>query len=498
MPHSPIIIDGNSLNLERIVQIGDGAPIAIPKSVKKHVDNSERLIRQVAKESKPVYGVNTGFGYFANTIISKKELKDLQLNMIKSHASGYGAVLSPQETRLAMALRLNVLVNGHTGIRWKLCKSLFDLINANIYPIIPEYGSVGASGDLVPLAHLALPIAGFGMVRYNNRVMSAKEALKKAKLSPIKLVEKEGLGLVNGTQIMLSVGGLALAEAEILLDYADRITALTYEAMQARLGPLDANLHQVRNQRGQIESARNILRELRQSYLHSSKRNHPRVQDAYSLRCAPQVHGASRDGIGFARTIVERELNGVTDNPIVFHDQDKIVSGGNFHGQPLAMAFDFAAIALAEIGNISERRLEQLLNPNMSGLSAFLTPEEGIHSGYMAFQYLSANLVNENKLYANPASTDSIPGNVGIEDHVSMGMTAAKKLKKIVENIYPILAVELLAAAQAIDLRGKPKLGTGTKVLYETVRSVVRKLTKDRILSDEVEKAVNLLKEGKI
>lgn len=444
----------------------------------------------VIAEGKPVYGVNTGFGFFANRSIEKKLLRQLQMNLLKSHAAGHGDPLTIPETRLAMALRLNVLIKGYTGVRYALCETLLAHLHAGVYPVIPEYGSVGASGDLAPLAHLALPLTGHGEVFYQGHRMPAAEALRSAGLQPIELAEKEGLGLVNGTQIMLCVGGLSLSEAIDAVEKADQITALTYEALEASLDPLNPLIHSVRNQAGQIRSAETILSHLKGSSLFDSKRVPHRLQDPYSIRCAPQIHGPTRDALQYTLAVVERELNAATDNPLAFPDEDIILSGGNFHGQALAIAFDLAAMAMAELGNVSERRLELLLNPQMSHLPAFLTPNEGIQSGYMAVQYLSASLVNENKVLASPACTDSIPGNVGIEDHVSMGMTSARKLKRIVKNTSTILAIEMLAAAQAIDLGPKRKLGRGTAKMYRLLRSFVPMLTEDRVVAEDVKKAL--------
>jgi len=494
-PKKPTInIDGTNLTLAKAKLIASGANIKISESVKGQIKASHKLVESVGKEPEPTYGVNTGFGYFANQKISKNRLQKLQMNLLKSHACGYGDPLSIAETRLAMVLRLNVLVKGFTGVRVELCEALVNLIKANIYPIIPEYGSVGASGDLAPLAHLALPLTGYGMVNYKGKVIPASTALKKAKLEPIKLDVKEGLGLINGTQVMLAVGGLALFEACQMLNIADRVAALTYEAMVGSIDALHPRIHRVRQQEGQMQSAEMIREELQGSYLFNEETEHLRVQDPYSLRCAPVVHGTSRDAINYAYGIVERELNAATDNPLVFVQEKRIVSGGNFHGQPLAFAFDVASMAISEITNISERRLELLLNPNMSHLPAFLTPQEGANSGYMAAQYMSGSIVNENKLLANPACTDSIPGNVGIEDHVSMGMTSARKFRKIVQNSWAVLAAEAVAAAQAIDLRKVHPLGKGTRKTYKSIRSKVPQLKNDRIIADDITKAVDVLK----
>jgi len=490
----PILLDGNTLTLEQVEAIARGAPVEIDPKAKQQVDASRKLVQSYARSAKPYYGINTGFGYFANQKISSTQLKTLQTNLLKSHASGYGAALSLPETRVIMALRLNTLLKGHTGVRFDLCLSLQSLITAGIYPVIPEYGSVGASGDLAPLAHLALPIIGEGVVHYRGKIMPAADALKKAHLSPLQLVEKEGLGLINGTQVMLGVGTLALLDAMRIVDKADQVTALTYEGMVGRIEALDPLIHRLRNQSGQVESAARIRHELEGSYLFNLKTKRSRIQDPYSLRCGPQIHGPSRDAIKYALQVCERELNAGTDNPLVFSEEEEVLSGGNFHGQALALAFDFAAMALSEIANVSDRRLELLLNPHMSGLPAFLSPQEGLCSGYMAAQYLSASLVNECKLLANPACTDSIPGNVGVEDHVSMGMTSARKLKKLVDNVSVVLSIEMVVAAQAIDLRRSGPLGKGTQKMYDAIRSVIPTLTEDRILFDEINQAVELLK----
>jgi histidine ammonia-lyase len=489
-----IQIDG-SLTLDSLQQIAEGASVNIPKEAKKQITESHKVVKKFARCKAPVYGVNTGFGFFANQRISLEELKVLQHNLLKSHASGYGAPLSIPETRAAMALRLNVLVKGFTGVRFELCEALLKLINAHIHPFIPTYGSVGASGDLAPLAHLALPLIGEGWVFYKNKKMEARFALQKAGLKPIQLMEKEGLSLINGTQIMLAIGSLALIEAFRLMEKSDQAAALSFEGLAGHTDALDPRIHSVRQQQGQIQSAEAIREQLSGSYLYDPALKRKRVQDPYSLRCAPQIHGPSRDALTYVRCIVERELNAVTDNPLIFVEDEAIVSGGNFHGQALAMAFDFASIAIAELGNVSDRRLELLMNPHLSGLPAFLSPNEGLNSGYMALQYLSASLVNENKILAHPACTDSIPGNVGIEDHVSMGMTSARKLKQIIHNVTVIIAIEMLAAAQAIDLREAGPLGKGTQQTYKAIRRQIETLTEDRIVAVDVEKAVEIFKQ---
>lgn len=487
-----IKLDGNSLNLDRCREIGAGAPLELCPEALKRVESSYQAVQKIAKNGAPVYGVNTGFGYFAREAITKDKLAELQLNILRSHASGWGEPLSLEAIRLALALRLNVLLKGCTGVSRALCEKLALLANRGIYPFIPRLGSVGASGDLAPLAHLALPLIGEGKVWYKGSWRVAHEALKAEGIEPHRLREKEGLGLINGTQIMLAVGGLALEKALRISTLADRTAALTYEGMNSSLTPLDPRIHEARGQKGQIFCAARILENLQGSYLHDPKRVPLRLQDPYSLRCAPQVHGASLDALDYCKGVVERELNAATDNPLVFGDE--VVSGGNFHGQPLALAFDFAALAVAELTNISDRRIEVLMNSHMSELPAFLTPEPGLCSGYMAAQYLTASIVNRGKILSHPASSDSIPGNVGIEDHVSMGTNAALKFSEIVDNALAVFAVEALSACQAIDLRGVFPLGNETKILYEAVRGAVPTLKEDRIISEDIFKVVDVFK----
>lgn len=487
MPKKAILLSGSALKLKDLFPLAEGAPFSLCDEAMGKVKSARVTVERIAKKGKPCYGVNTGFGLLAKEAIPPSLQKKLQLNIIRSHAAGFGELLTEDECRLAAILRLNVLLKGRTGSTPSLCKALAALIEKGVIPCIPSRGSVGASGDLAPLSHLALPLVGEGEAYYKGRITPAKEALRKAGLEPVVLQEKEGLGLINGTQVMIAVGGLAAILALSLSHVADKIAALTYEGFQGNVEALHPFIHKERNQPGQIASAQAILGELSGSYLMDKSTKNRFVQDPYSLRCAPQVHGASADFLTFALKVVERELSAATDNPLVFAEEERVLSGGNFHGEPLALAFDTAALALAEIANISERRLDLLLNPQMSGLNAFLAKNPGLESGYMAAQYLAASLVSENKVLAHPASVDSIPGNAGIEDHVSMGMTAALKLKNIVKNVKAVLAVELVAAAQAADLRGiANKLGKGTSSTYQRLRAKVPPLNEDRIVSLDI------------
>ncbi|MCB0309837.1 MAG: histidine ammonia-lyase [Bdellovibrionales bacterium] len=492
---SKITLDGHSLTLEAANTIAYGGTVSISPKVTGRIKHARKIVDKIADGEKAVYGVNTGFGFLANKQIPKPELRDLQENILTSHAAGYGAPFSIPETRLALVLRLNSLIKGLSGARLELCQQILKLVEAEIYPIVPEYGSLGASGDLIPLAHLGLPLIGLGPVRFKGKVMQARAALKQAKIEPLELAPKEGLSFVNGTEMMQSVGALALYSAHKIAALADLVTALSFEAMEALLSPLAPFIHSARGQRGQIKSAKAIRSALKGSYLQAKSRTHKRVQDPYSLRCSPQIHGPTHDALEFAKGVVEREINGVTDNPLVNSKTADVVSGGNFHGQALAMVYDFACIACAELASVSERRLELMCNPHTSNLPPFLSENAGTDSGYMALQYLSGSLVNENRILAHPACIDSIPGNVGIEDHVSMGMTAARKLKKVVDNAKVALAIEALAACQAIDLRGQSKLGKGTALLYRAIRKRIPMLKRDRFLQPEIDLAVSVIED---
>ncbi|WP_098038559.1 histidine ammonia-lyase [Estrella lausannensis] len=496
MPKKAILLSGSALTLNDLIPLAEGAPFSLCEQALEKVNSARVLVEKIAKKGKPCYGVNTGFGLLAKEAIPPSQQKKLQLNIIRSHAAGFGEPLSRQECRLAAILRLNVLLKGRTGSTPSLCQAFATLIQRDVIPCIPSRGSVGASGDLAPLSHLALPLIGEGEAYYRGKIVPAGEALKKAGLKPVVLQEKEGLGLINGTQVMIAVGGMAAILAKSLAHVASKIAALTFEGFEGNVEALHPFIHKERNQPGQISAAQAILEELRGSYLMDKSIKHRFVQDPYSLRCAPQVHGASLDFLSFALKVVERELSAATDNPLVFAEEERVLSGGNFHGEPLALAFDTAALAIAEIANISERRLDLLLNPQMSGLNAFLAKNPGLESGYMAAQYLAASLVAENKVLAHPASVDSIPGNAGIEDHVSMGMTAALKLKNIVKNVKAVLAVELIAAAQAADLRGiSKKLGKGTSATYKRLRQKVPPLNEDRIVSLDINESNCIIEE---
>lgn len=495
--HSSISIGGAPLTLEDVQAVASGAHVVLDASARQRVQAARVVVEKMARSDKPVYGISTGFGALAEVKIPPDQIAALQRNLILSHSAGVGRPLSRAETRAMMGLRAQTLASGFSGARPEVIDSLIAMLNAGIHPVVPEKGSVGASGDLAPLAHLALGMIGEGDVEFEGKIVPAREALAAAGLAPTVLQAKEGLCLVNGTQAMAALGSLALVASDQLCLLADIAGAMSLEGLAGLPSAFDARIHLSRPHAGQLASAEHLRRLCSGSALMTTI-NTTKVQDPYSLRCMPQVHGASRDALAYGRRVLEVEINSATDNPLVFVAEGDIVSGGNFHGQPLALALDFAAIAVAEIGNISERRVEQMLNPSLSGLPAFLVPDSGIHSGYMLAQVTAASLVNENKIFATPASVDSISGSASREDHVSMGMTSARKLREIVTNVSSILAVELLCAAQAIDLRKPRRLGAGVEAAYNTVRAAVPHLREDRLLSRDMHTVLQVVQSGAI
>lgn len=489
-----VALGAEPLTLEAVESVALGAPVKLSESAVDRVERARKLVEERAASSTPAYGITTGFGALAEVKIPPGQLAALQRNLILSHAAGVGRPLSREETRAMMLLRAQVLAEGYSGSRVATIEQLLTMLNRGVHPLVPEKGSVGASGDLAPLAHLALTMIGEGRAEYEGEVVASALALERAQIPVCVLEAKEGLSLVNGTQGMAAVGGLAVLRAERLTRLADVAGAMTLEALQGLPHAFDARIHAIRPHPGQADCAANLRTLTAGSEILATGK---KVQDPYSLRCMPQVHGATRDALRYARDVIEREINSATDNPLVFADDGDILSGGNFHGQPLALALDFAAIALAEIGNISERRVEQLVNPMLSGLPPFLVPESGIHSGYMMAQVTAAALVNENKVLATPASIDSIPGSASREDHVSMGMTSARKLREIADNTRAILAVEFLCASQALDLRqGTP--GKGTQAAHHCVRERVPHLEGDRLLADDIEATLDLIRSGEL
>lgn len=446
-----------------------------------------------AKLSQPdgvFYGINTGFGSLCNTKVPKEDLEQLQVNLIRSHACGMGDEVPQEIVRLMMVLKIRSLSFGHSGIHPDTVRLLADLVNAGIYPVVYTQGSLGASGDLAPLAHLSLPLLGEGMVRYKSKVMPAAEALAQAGLQPVKLRSKEGLALLNGTQFMLAYGLYCLYRAEHLAGVADATAALSLDAFDARIDPFHPALHRIRPHAGQVAVAANILHWLQGSEIAAKAKE--QVQDPYAFRCIPQVHGASRDAIAYARKVFETEFSSVSDNPNLFPDEDLIISGGNFHGQPLALALDFLALAISELGSISERRIYQLISGSR-GLPPFLTPQPGLNSGLMIVQYTAAGIASENKRHCVPASADSIPSSNGQEDHVSMGAHAAVKCRIVAENVASILGMEWLCASQAMEFR--TGLATSPELANRVAqfRNLVPAYSTDREMHPELVNARNFI-----
>lgn len=492
-------LDGQKLSLELVAGVASGAEhVSLSSPARARVEQSRRIVEKIVAEGRTVYGVNTGFGRLSDVHVPPTDLRQLQLNLVRSTACGVGPPLSEAETRAMLLLRANVLARGYSGARAIVIDTLIAMLERGVCPVIPEKGSVGASGDLAPLAHLALTAIGEGEAFYRGQRMPSAEAMSRAEIQPLQLEAKEGLALLNGTQAMAAVGGLALARAEKLARIADLSGAMTLEALRGTPVPFDERLHKVRPHAGQIEVAAHLRELLRDSQIRESHlQNDPRVQDAYSLRCMPQVHGAVRDALRHARDVVETETGSVTDNPIVFADTDEVLSGGNFHGAPIALVLDYAAIALTDLSSISERRTERLVNPDLNeGLPPFLTTHAGTSSGYMIAQVTAVALLSEMKILAHPASVDNLPTSGGKEDHVSMGMTAATKLRRIVENAEYVVAIELLAAAEGLEYRAPLLPGRGVRSAYEIVRKHVPRLTEDRALSGDIEQIAKAIRSG--
>ncbi|HZK09608.1 MAG TPA: histidine ammonia-lyase [Clostridia bacterium] len=492
-------IDGDHLDLESFIDVTRrGKKVRLSGQAEKKVQKARDFVDDLIKENKVVYGLTTGFGKFSDVLIPENETKALQRNLIVSHACGLGNPLEEDLVRGVMLLRINALAKGNSGIRLSTLQTLLAMLNKGVHPIIPEKGSLGASGDLAPLAHMVLTMMGEGQAVYKGEQIKAKEAMARAGIPLIELLSKEGLALINGTQVMTSIGAHTLYDAINLSKTADIAAGLSSEALGAITDAFDPKVHSIRAHPGQIDTAKNILRILEGSKM-TTKQGELRVQDAYSIRCIPQVHGASKDTLNYVKEKVEIEMNAATDNPLIFVDEKEVISGGNFHGQPMALPFDFLALGLAELANISERRLERLVNPALSeGLPAFLTEEGGLNSGFMIVQYAAAALVSENKILSHPASVDSIPSSANQEDHVSMGTIGARKAREIMENVRKVLAMEILAACQAIDLRGKKDLGKGSAVAYKLLRQKISKVEEDRIMHVDIQGCEELLKENKI
>ncbi|MCI5697738.1 MAG: histidine ammonia-lyase [Clostridiales bacterium] len=498
-----VVINGRDLTLDQLMKVArEGEKVKLSEDAKKNVKKARKYIEDKLESGEIIYGLTTGFGKFANVLISKEQTEDLQRNLIVSHTCAMGKAYDEKYVRAAMLLRCNALARGNSGIRLETLQTLIDMINAGVHPVVPEKGSLGASGDLAPLSHIALGLIGLGKVKYHGEEMDASEAMEKAGIKPVQLAAKEGLALNNGTQMMTAVGANVLWDAIKLAKIADVAAAMSMEALHGITKAFDHKIHVLRGHRGQIDVAENLLNILEGS--RNAKRvQKTKVQDPYSLRCTPQVHGASRDSLSYVYETVNREINAVTDNPIVFPDEDQVISGGNFHGQPMALAFDFMKIAIAEFANISERRCERMINPALSeGLPGFLTKHGGVCSGFMIAQYAAASMVSESKIYAHPASVDSIPSSGNQEDHVSMGTTSARTAAMILDNSQKVLAIELMTAAQAIWLRDEigeraiEQLSPVTRTAYDFIRQQSEPVDEDIIMHDELEKFDKMIKDG--
>ncbi len=508
-------LDGNSLTIPQISAIAvDFAEVHLKPSSKRAIYASRKLIDDWVQHGESIYGVTTGFGEFSNVRIAPHDLAQLQENLIVSHAAGAGDPLAPEIVRAMMVLRINALAKGFSGIRLSTVETLMEMLNRNILPVIPSQGSVGASGDLVQLAHLVLAMIGRGKVyinagKKNSRIAGSAGVLRKHGLAPVKLAAKEGLALINGTQMMTAFASLAADRSMQLLKTADIAAAISVEALRGSDKAFDNRIHALRPYRGQRNAASNMRRLMYGSMLRESHRtNDRRVQDAYSIRCIPQVHGASRDAVEYVYEKVSIEINSANDNPLIFAKDRIHLEGGNFHGQPIALAMDFLAIALAELANISERRIERLVNGSLSGLPRFLTARGGLNSGLMIAQYTAASLVSENKVLAHPGSVDSIPTSANQEDHNSMGSISAQKAWRVLKNVQTVLAIEMLCACQGLDFARKlnveqgersphagPALraGEGTEAAYSVFRKSIPFMDRDRILYDDIQKALCLV-----
>ncbi|HYX31397.1 MAG TPA: histidine ammonia-lyase [Pyrinomonadaceae bacterium] len=494
-----IELDGHRLSLRQIAAVASGAEtVSLSRSARARVDRSREIVENIVAEGRTVYGVNTGFGRLSDVKIEPSELRELQLNLVRSHACGLGKALSIEEARAMLLLRANVLALGYSGCRALVIEKLIEMLARGVTPVIPEKGSVGASGDLAPLAHLAQTAIGEGEAFFHNRRISSAAALQQAQIEPLQLEAKEGIALLNGTQAMAAVGGLALHRAGQVARAADVAGAMTLEALKGTPAAFDERIHAARPHSGQNEVAAHLRELLRDSQIRESHlENDPRVQDAYSLRCMPQVHGAVRDALTHARETVEIETGSATDNPLVFVDTGDVISGGNFHGAPLALAFDYAAMAMADLMSITERRIDRLVNPDANeDLPPFLTSHAGSASGFMMLQIVAASMLNEAKVLAHPASIDNVPTDGGKEDHVSMGMTCAIKLRSIIELSEMSVAIELISAAQGLEFRAPLRPGRGAIAGYDLIRARVSPLTTDRAMSAEIEAIAAAIRKG--
>jgi len=499
-------INGNDLTLEAVREVAvDRRAVLLLPEAREAVDRARSVVDEIVTSNKLAYAITTGVGKLSDVRIAGDQIRELQVNLVRSHAVGVGPPLASTETRAMMLLRANSLAKGHSGVRALVIDTLCEMLNRSVTPFVPSQGSVGASGDLAPLAHLALALIGEGecLDEKGNRISSA-EALKRAQIKPLNLEAKESISLINGTQAMLAVGALSVLAAETLVDSADVLGGLSCDALKGTDTAFDERIHKARPHSGQMKTAANLRHMLEGSQIRESHRDCGRVQDAYSLRCIPQVHGAVRDTLAHCRSTFEVEANSAVDNPLVFitdlrNSEGDVISGGNFHGEPLAFALDFIAIALSALAGISERRIERLVNPALSeGLPPFLAPGAGLNSGFMMPQVTAAALVSENKVLAHPASVDSITTSGNKEDYVSMGMTAALKLKRIIDNTRNVLAIEAMAVAQALDFLAPLKSSKQGQRAHAAIRSVCPTMEKDRVMYNDLSRIADLIAGGKI
>ncbi len=500
-------LDGHTLSLPILAEIVQRTrPVVLSPSARKRVGAARALVEQWVRTGETVYGVTTGFGEFSSVRIEPDHIEELQENLILSHAGGSGEPLPPEIVRAMMVLRINALAKGNSGVRPETIDLLVQMVNNDIIPVIPSQGSVGSSGDLVQLSHLVLAMIGRGKVwGPNGSVVSSASAFRNRRMRPVKLGAKEGLALVNGTQMMAAYGALAVHRSMELMRLADVVAAVSIEALRGSDTPFDARIHKLRPYRGQMDVAANIRKMMAGSEIRESHRtNDPRVQDAYSLRCVPQVHGASRDAIDYVAKVMSVEINSANDNPLIFPDDRIHLEGGNFHGQPIALAMDFLAIALSELANISERRIERLVNGTLSGLPRFLTEQGGLNSGLMIAQYTAASIVSENKVLCHPGSVDSIPTSANQEDHNSMGSISAQKAWRVLKNAQTVLGIELLCAAQGLDFAkalngGRPmRAGKGVEAAHRHVRTRIPHLGRDRLLYNDIQESLRLVLNGNV
>ncbi|CAN5343278.1 histidine ammonia-lyase [soil metagenome] len=509
--HSDIIIDGEGLTFEQVIDVAYGKPgtprVVLSEAAKANVNRAAAAVQTLLDRGEIAYGITTGFGAFKDKIISREQVELLQRNIVVSHAVGVGDPFDTATVRAIMLIRANTLARGFSGIRLETLELILNCLNRGVHPVIPEKGSLGASGDLAPLAHFACVLIGEGKAEYNGKVLSGAEALDRSGLNPVVLAAKEGLALTNGTTVMTAVGLLETAKATKLARIADISGCLSLEALNGTLSAFDERIHALRPHPRQVECAAN-LREILSESEFVREFDPTNVQDAYTLRCMPQVHGACRDAVLYAEWLLKLELNAVTDNPLIFINDEsgniEVISGGNFHGEPLALAFDYLTIALTELGNISERRIMRLTDESSNAhvLPPFLTECGGLNSGFMIVQYTAAALCTENKVLAHPASVDTIPSSANVEDHVSMGATAVLKMRQVAENLETILSLELLCAAQGVDFRkrkiGKEKkLGAGTREIYAKLRENIPFIECDEYMKDHIDSAVNVVKTWK-